>query len=86
MRDFEFQIDGDSEDHQFALDLIENLISVGEKDGLHDSILLEVMMVYSVKFNLLHGNKKLMHGLLADAIETLEKESGIGSDPDALVH
>ena len=28
MQDFELEIDGDSEDHQYALDLIKNLIEV----------------------------------------------------------
>jgi hypothetical protein len=86
LRNFELKIDGDSEDHQFALDLIENLISVGEKDGLSDEILMEVAMVYSVGFNLLHGNKKLMHSLLSDAIEKLEQDPEIRSKSSEMLH
>ncbi|MDC3124619.1 hypothetical protein OBB00_07890 [Gammaproteobacteria bacterium] len=84
MQDFEFEIDGDSEDHQYALDLIKNLIEVAQKDGLTPEILMEVAMFYSVGFNLTNGDRDIVRELLTKALEQLGVEGEIADRANIL--
>ena len=86
MEEFELEIESDSEDHKYALDLIENLVEVSRKDGLPPGILMEVAMVYSLGFNLTHGDRELVHKLLSSALEQLGEDSAVAESIDPVVH
>ena len=78
MKDSEFEvemeIDGDSEQHDYAMDLIRNLIKVSSKD-LYPQILSEVMMVYSISWNMVHGDKDLILELFPQVLSSIEDGS-----------
>lgn len=65
---------GGSEDHEYAMDLIRNLMEVSAKD-LEPRILIEVMMVYSLGWNMAHGDIELMSQLLPQVLESIEDGS-----------
>ncbi len=68
--DFEMEMEGGSEDHEYAMDLIRNLVKVSKED-LEPRILFEVMMVYSLGWNLAHGDHELMTQLLPQVVESI---------------
>ena len=72
--DFEMEMEGGSEDHEYAMDLIRNLVRVS-KEELEPRILFEVMMVYSLGWNLAHGDHELMTQLLPQVVESIEDGS-----------
>jgi hypothetical protein len=72
--DFEMEMEGGSEDHEYAMDLIRNLVKVS-KEELEPRILFEVMMVYSLGWNLAHGDHELMTQLLPQVVESIEDGS-----------
>jgi len=72
--DFEMEMEGGSEDHEYAMDLIRNLAQVSKPD-LDPRILFEVMMVYSLGWNLAHGDHELMTQLLPQVVESIEDGS-----------
>lgn len=72
--DVEMEIDGGSEHHEYAMDLIRNLMEVSAKD-LDPRILIEVMMVYSLGWNMAHGDIELMSQLLPQVLESIEDGS-----------
>ena len=72
--DFEIEMEGGSEDHKYAMDLIRNLVKVS-KEELEPRILFEVMMVYSLGWNLAHGDHELMTQLLPQVVESIEDGS-----------
>ena len=72
--DFEMEMKGGSEDHEYAMDLIRNLVKVS-KEELEPRILFEVMMVYSLGWNLAHGDHELMTQLLPQVVESIEDGS-----------
>ena len=72
--DFEMEMEGGSEDHEYAMDLIRNLVKVS-KEELEPRILFEVMMVYSLGWNLAHGDHGLMTQLLPQVVESIEDGS-----------
>jgi hypothetical protein len=72
--DFEMEMEGGSEDHEYAMDLIRNLVRVSKED-LEPRILFEVMMVYSLGWNLAHGDHELMTQLLPQVVESIEDGS-----------
>ena len=72
--DFEMEMEGGSEDHEYAMDLIRNLVTVS-KEELEPRILFEVMMVYSLGWNLAHGDHELMTQLLPQVVESIEDGS-----------
>lgn len=69
--DFEIEMEGGGEDHEYAMDLIRNLIEVSGKD-LDTRILVEVMMVYSLGWNMAHGDIELMSQLLPQVLSRIE--------------
>jgi len=72
--DFEMEMEGGSEDHEYAMDLIRNLVRVSKED-LEPRILFEVMMVYSLGWNLAHGDHELMTQLFPQVVESIEDGS-----------
>jgi len=72
--DFEMELEGGSEDHEYAMDLIRNLMEVSAKD-LDPRILVEVMMVYSLGWNMAHGDIELMSQLLPQVLESIKDGS-----------
>ena len=72
--DFEMEMEGGSEDHEYAMDLIRNLVKVS-KEELEPRILFEVMMVYSLGWNLAHGDHEPMTQLLPQVVESIEDGS-----------
>ena len=74
MKDFDLEIDGNSEEHVYAIDLIKNLLEVAQKDGLQPQILMEVAMFYSVGFNLVNGDPNIVRELLENGLEQLQEE------------
>ena len=72
--DFEMQLAGGREEHEYAMDLIRNLAQVSKED-LEPRILFEVMMVYSLGWNLAHGDHELMTQLLPQVVESIEDGS-----------
>jgi len=72
--DFEMEMEGGSEDHEYAMDLIRNLVKVSKED-LEPRILFEVMMVYSLGWNLAHGDHALMTQLLPQVVESINDGS-----------
>ncbi len=72
--DCEMEMEGGSEDHEYAMDLIRNLVKVSKED-LEPRILFEVMMVYSLGWNLAHGDHELMTQLLPQVVESIEDGS-----------
>ena len=72
--DFEMEMKGGSEDHEYAMDLIRNLVKVSKED-LEPRILFEVMMVYSLGWSLAHGDHELMTQLLPQVVESIEDGS-----------
>jgi hypothetical protein len=72
--DFGIVMEGDSEDHEYAMDLIRNLMEVSSKE-LDPRILVEVMMVYSLGWNMAHGDIELMSQLLPQVLESIEDGS-----------
>ena len=72
--DFEMEMEGGSEDHDYAMDLIRNLAQVSKPD-LDPHILFEVMMVYSLGWNMAHGDHELMIQLLPQVVESIEDGS-----------
>ena len=66
--------EGSSEDHEYAMDLINNLIEVSGKE-LDTRILIEVMMVYSLTWNMAHDDLELMSELLPQVISRIEDGS-----------
>ena len=72
--DFEMEMEGGSEDHEYAMDLIRNLAQVS-KEELEPNILFEVMMVYSLGWNMAHGDHELMIQLLPQVVESIEDGS-----------
>ena len=74
MKDFDLEIDGNSEEHVYAIDLIKNLLEVAQKDGLQPQILMEVAMFYSVGFNLVNGDPNIVRELLENGPEQLQEE------------
>ena len=72
--DFEMELEGGGEEHEYAMDLIRNLAQVSKED-LEPRILFEVMMVYSLVWNLAHGDHELMTQLLPQVVESIEDGS-----------
>ena len=72
--DFEMEMEGGSEDHEYAMDLIRNLAQVSKPD-LDPHILFEVMMVYSLGWNMAHGDRELMSQLLPQVVERINDGS-----------
>ena len=72
--DFEMEMDGGSGDHEYAMDLIRNLAQVS-KEELEPNILFEVMMVYSLGWNMAHGDRELMSQLLPQVVERINDGS-----------
>ncbi len=72
--DFEMEMEGGSEDHEYAMDLIRNVVKVSKED-LEPRILFEVMMVYSLGWNLANGDHELMTQLLPQVVESIEDGS-----------
>lgn len=72
--DFGIVMEGDSEDHEYAMDLIRNLMEVSSKE-LDPRILVEVMMVYSLGWNMAHGDTELMLQLLPQVLESIKDGS-----------
>ena len=72
--DIEMHFEGSSEDHEYAMDLINNLIEVSGKE-LDTRILIEVMMVYSLTWNMAHDDLELMSELLPQVISRIEDGS-----------
>jgi len=72
--DFEMEMEGGSEDHEYAMDLIRNLVKVS-KEELEPRILFEVMMVYSLGWNMAHGDRELMSQLLPQVVERINDGS-----------
>ena len=72
--DFEMEMECGSEDHEYAMDLIRNLVKVS-KEELEPRILFEVMMVYSLGWNLAHGDHDLMSQLLPQVVESINDGS-----------
>jgi len=72
--DFEMEMEGGSEDHEYAMDLIRNLVKVS-KEELEPNILFEVMMVYSLGWNMAHGDRELMAHLLPQVVERINDGS-----------
>ncbi len=72
--EFDIEMEGGSEDHEYAMDLIRNLMEVSAKD-LDSRILVEVMMVYSLGWNMAHGDIELMSQLLPQVLESIEDGS-----------
>ena len=71
---FSLEIAGASEQHEYALEVIENLIEVSVGDDLNRDVLLEVMAVFSVGYNLAHGDPELIRSLLSHALGRIEAE------------
>lgn len=72
--EFNIEMEGGSEDHEYAMDLVRNLMEVSAKD-LDARILVEVMMVYSLGWNMAHGDIELMSQLLPQVISRIEDGS-----------
>ncbi len=72
--DFEMEMEGCSEDHEYAMDLIRNLVKVS-KEELNSRILFEVMMVYSLGWNMAHGDHDLMTKLLPNVLDSINDGS-----------
>ena len=72
--DFEMEMEGGSEDHEYAMDLIRNLVKVS-KEELDPRILFEVMMVYSLGWNMSHGDHDLMTKLLPNVLDSINDGS-----------
>ena len=72
--DFEMELEGGGEEHEYPMDLIRNLAQVSKED-LEPRILFEVMMVYSLGWNLAHGDHELMTQLLPQVVESIEDGS-----------
>jgi len=72
--EFDIEMEGGSEDHEYAMDLIRNLMEVSAKD-LDSRILVEVMMVYSLGWNMAHGDIELMSQLLPQVISRIKDGS-----------
>ena len=72
--EFDIEMEGGSEDHEYAMDLIRNLMQVSAKD-LDARILVEVMMVYSLGWNMARGDIELMSQLLPQVLESIEDGS-----------
>ena len=72
--EFDIEMEGGSEDHEYAMDLIRNLMEVSAKD-VDARILVEVMMVYSLGWNMAHGDIELMSQLLPQVLESIEDGS-----------
>ena len=80
----DLEIEGDSEDHEYALDLIKNLVEVAVKDGLPARILMEVAMVYSIQYNLENGDTELIRELFSKVLEQLGDPEDTESSPDVM--
>jgi len=72
--EFDIEMEGGGEDHEYAMDLIRNLMEVSAKD-VDARILVEVMMVYSLGWNMAHGDIELMSQLLPQVLESIEDGS-----------
>ena len=72
--EFDIEMEGGSEDHEYAMDLIRNLMDVSAQD-LDARILVEVMMVYSLGWNMARGDIELMSQLLPQVLESIEDGS-----------
>ena len=72
--DFEMEMEGGSEDHEYAMDLIRNLAQVS-KEELEPNILFEVLMVYSLGWNMAHCDRELMSQLLPQFVERINDGS-----------
>jgi hypothetical protein len=72
--EFDIEMEGGSEDHEYAMDLVRNLMEVSAKE-LDARILVEVMMVYSLGWNMAHGDIELMSQLLPQVLESIEDGS-----------
>jgi len=59
------------DDHEYALDLIRNLITV-TSDELDSSILMEVMMVYSISWNMANGGIELISHMFPLVLSRIE--------------
>ena len=68
------EMEGDSEAHEYAMDLIRNLMEISAEE-LDPRVLVEVMMVYSLGWNMAHGDIELMLQLLPQVIESIEDGS-----------
>lgn len=68
----DLKIEGYSEDHEYALDLVKNLVEVAVKDGLPARILMEVAMVYSIQYNLEKGDTELIRELFSKVLDQLD--------------
>jgi len=68
------EMEGDSEAHEYAMDLIRNLMEISAEE-LDPRVLVEVMMVYSLGWNMAHGDIELMSQLLPQVLESIEDGS-----------
>ena len=57
--------------------MIKNLIEVSVGDDLSRDVLLEVMAVFSIGYNLVHGDPELMRELFSHGLGHLEAEGEI---------
>mgnify|MGYP001244107666 CR=1 FL=1 len=80
----DLKIEGASEDHEYALDLIKNLVDVAVKDGLPARILMEVAMVYSVQYNLEKGDVELIRTLFSQVLKQLDDPEDTESPVDVM--
>ena len=61
-----------TEQHKYAVELIENLIDASVGADLNRGVLLEVMAVYAIGYNLDHGDPKMVRSLLNHALRHIE--------------
>ena len=80
----DLKIEGASEDHEYALDLIKNLVDVAVNDGLPARILMEVAMVYSVQYNLEKGDVELIRTLFSQVLKHLDDPEDTESPVDVM--
>ena len=64
--------------HEHAFEVIEQLIDKSVGNDLNLDVLLEVMMVYSVGYNLDHGDGDLMRFLFNRALAELDCDDNSG--------
>tara|TARA_A100001515_G_scaffold125801_1_gene110735 strand:- start:494 stop:883 length:390 start_codon:yes stop_codon:yes gene_type:complete len=62
------------DDHEYALDLIRNLMTVTSNE-LDSRILMEVMMVYSISWNMANGDIELISDMFPLVLSRIEDGS-----------
>ncbi len=69
--EFEIEMPGADEEHQYALQLIKNMASVA--DDLDPDIFAETMLIYAVTYHLSSGNTEIVRELLSKALDSEEE-------------